>query len=68
MPVEIENRASDQKYISPKELGARFGKSAEWARSLVRNNRIEAVRKFGSIMIPITQVGRILNSAERGKV
>ena len=67
MPEEIGNRASDQTYISPKQLGARFGKSAEWARILVRNNRIEAVRKFGSIMIPITQVGRILNSAERRK-
>jgi len=68
MPEEIENRASGQTYISPKQLGARFGKSAEWARILVRNNRIEAIRELGSIMIPISQVGRILNSAERGKV
>tara|TARA_B100001057_G_scaffold263247_1_gene263405 strand:+ start:659 stop:865 length:207 start_codon:yes stop_codon:yes gene_type:complete len=68
MPEEIENRASDQQFISPKQLGARFGKSAEWARILVRNNRIEAIRELGSIMIPISQVGRIINSAERRKV
>ena len=68
MQEEIENRASDQQFISPKQLGARFGKSAEWARILVRNNRIEAIRELGSIMIPISQVGRILNSAERRKV
>ena len=57
---EVDNRT-----ISPKELGALLGKSAEWARSLVRNGRIQATKDFGYIMIPITEVDRILSEAER---
>ena len=55
----------DKLTISPKELGALLGKSAEWARSLVRNGRIKATKDFGCIMIPITEVDRILSEAER---
>jgi hypothetical protein len=67
MFTKNKNKAVYQKYISPKELGARFGKSAEWARSLVTKKRIKATKEFGSIMIPITEVGRILSCARKGK-
>ena len=59
----MDKETVDQ-YISPKQFGARFGKSAEWARILVRAKRIKAIRGFGSIMIPTTEVDRIINTAK----
>lgn len=62
---KVNNGAIDQKTISPRELGDLFGKSPRWSRKLIRENRIEAIKEFGSYMIPISEVDRILNSAER---
>ena len=61
----VNNGAIDQKTISPRELGDLFGKSPRWSRKLIRENRIQAIKEFGSYMIPISEVDRILNSAER---
>ena len=61
----VNNGAIDQKTISPRELGDLFGKSPRWSRKLIREKRIEAIKEFGSYMIPISEVDRILNSAER---
>ena len=62
---KVNNGAIDQKTISPRELGDLFGKSPRWSRKLIRENRIQAIKEFGSYMIPISEVDRILNSAER---
>ena len=62
---KVNNGAIDQKTISPRELGDLFGKSSRWSRKLIREKRIQAIKEFGSYMIPISEVDRILNSAER---
>jgi len=65
MSFNINNGGIDQKTISPTELGDLFGKSPRWSRKLIREKRIQAIKEFGSYMIPISEVDRILNSAER---
>ena len=65
MSIKINNGTIDRKTISPRELGDLFGKNARWSRKLIRKKRIQAIKEFGSYMIPISEVDRILNSAER---
>ena len=48
--------------LKTKEFGALFGKSDEWARELIRERRIRAVTGFGTHLIPVGEVNRILNN------
>jgi hypothetical protein len=44
------------------------GKDSNWVRRLIATNRIKAIRGFGEILIPSTEVDVILDSAERGGI
>tara|TARA_B100001939_G_scaffold332750_1_gene332061 strand:+ start:8188 stop:8559 length:372 start_codon:yes stop_codon:yes gene_type:complete len=48
--------------LKTKEFGALFGKSDEWAREQIRKRRIRAVTGFGTHLIPVGEVNRVLNN------
>ena len=49
-----------------RQFAAKFGKKPEWVRKLIKNNRIKAIKDFGSIKIPASEIDRIINLAEGG--
>ena len=56
----MENRLA----YSPAEFGALFGKSQAWSYRLISSKQVKVITQFGNKMIPITEVERILNSAD----
>jgi len=56
----MENRLA----YSPTEFGALFGKSKAWTYRLIYAEQVKVITQFGNKMIPVTEVDRILNSAD----
>ena len=58
-------RDSEPKALPVKAFAAQFGKDPHWVRRLVNKGKIKAIRGFGELLIPLTEVDVILDSAER---
>gem|GEM_PF-1762231 len=49
---------------SPKEFSSLFGKSQTWGYRQIYAGSVETITQFGRIMIPATEVERIIQTAE----
>ena len=58
-------RDSEPKALPVRAFAAQFGKDPHWVRRLVNKGKIKAIRGFGELLIPLTEVDVILDSAER---
>lgn len=54
------NRAA----LSPREFAASCGKHPTWAYRLLYANKIQAITALGRILIPASELERVLNLAE----
>ena len=50
--------------LSPREFAASFGKHASWAYRLLYSGKIHAITELGRILIPASELGRVLNRAQ----
>jgi len=51
--------------LSPREFAASFGKHASWAYRLLYSGKIHAITELGRLLIPATELERVLNLAQR---
>lgn len=49
---------------SPAEFSAACGKSKTWAYRLLYSGKLKAVTQFGHILIPATEMDRLLSAAK----
>ena len=59
------NRDSEPKALPVKAFAAQFGKDPHWVRRQVNKGKIKAVRGFGEMLIPMTEVDVILYSIQQ---
>jgi hypothetical protein len=59
-----EQRAVDRAAYSPAEFAASFGRHASWAYRLLYANKIRAVTELGRILIPASELERVLGLAQ----
>ena len=45
------------------QFGKRVGKNGAWTRRMVNSGKLKAIRGWGEIMIPTSELDRILDSA-----
>jgi helix-turn-helix protein len=50
--------------LSPREFAASFGKHASWAYRLLYSGKINAITELGRILIPASELERVLSLAE----
>ena len=58
--IESTSRAA----LSPREFAASCGKHPTWAYRLLYANKIRAVTELGRILIPTSELERVLSNAE----
>jgi hypothetical protein len=58
--IESTSRAA----LSPREFAASCGKHPTWAYRLLYANKIRAITDLGRILIPASELERVLNLAE----
>lgn len=54
---------SQRATLTPEEFAAAFGKQKVWAYRQCYAGRVKAITGYGNMMIPRSEIGRILNSA-----
>ncbi len=59
------NRDRKLRAMPVKAFAAQFGKDPHWVRRLVNKGKIKAIRGFGEMLIPITEVDVILDSIQQ---
>jgi hypothetical protein len=59
-----EQRTIDRAAYSPAEFAACCGKHASWAYRLLYANKIRAVTELGRILIPASELERVLGLAQ----
>jgi hypothetical protein len=59
-----ETQSASRAALSPREFAASFGKHASWAYRLLYSGKIHAITDFGRILIPTTELERVLNLAQ----
>jgi hypothetical protein len=52
---------SQRAALTPEEFAAQFGKQKIWTYRQIYAGRVKAITGFGNMMIPSTEVERILN-------
>jgi hypothetical protein len=57
------NEALDQAAYSPAHFAARFGRSPVWAYRLLYGGKVKAITGFGRILIPRSELERLLATA-----
>jgi hypothetical protein len=60
-----EVQSTSRAALSPREFAASFGKHASWAYRLLYSGKIHAITEFGRILIPATELERVVAAAER---
>lgn len=61
------NKAKDnatRRAYSMEETAAFFGKDRAWAYRQVKAGRIKAITGYGAMLVPASEIERILNSAK----
>ena len=59
-----EQQAIDRAAYSPAEFAASCGRHPTWAYRLLYANKVKAVTGLGRILIPATELERVLSEAE----
>lgn len=49
--------------LSPKSFAARFSKSETWAYRLIYAGKLQTITGLGNVMIPLSEVDRLLSLA-----
>ena len=58
--TNIKNRAA----YTPQEFASLFGREKTWAYRQLYKGRLNAIKGYGSMLIPATEVNRYLDQAE----
>jgi len=58
--IQLTNRAA----FSPAEFAAAFGRHASWSYRLMYANKIRAITELGRILIPASELERVLGLAQ----
>jgi hypothetical protein len=56
---------SERAAYSPQEFSSLFGKSQTWGYRQIYAGRVETITQFGRIMIPATEVAKIVETAAK---
>jgi hypothetical protein len=59
-----ETQSTSRAAYSPAEFAASCGKHPSWAYRLLYANKIRAVTELGRILIPASELGRVLGLAQ----
>jgi hypothetical protein len=59
------NQDSEPKALPVRAFAAQFGKDPHWIRRQVNKGKIKAIRGFGEMLIPMTEVDVILDSIQQ---
>jgi hypothetical protein len=59
-----ETQSASRAALSPREFAASFGRHASWAYRLLYANKIRAVTELGRILIPASELERVLGLAQ----
>ena len=62
--MKYELAPTNRAALSPREFAASCGKHPSWAYRLLYANKIRAVTQLGRILIPASELERVLNLAE----
>jgi hypothetical protein len=62
--MQHNNQQTSRAAYSPKEFAATCGRHPSWAYRLLYANKVRAVTELGRILIPATELQRVLNLAE----
>ena len=62
--VMRENPSTNRAALSPREFAASCGKHPTWAYRLLYANKIQAITDLGRILIPASELERVLKLAE----
>lgn len=60
-----QNEATDRKAYTVAEFAALFGRNRSWAYRQIRLGRVRAVSGYGKLLIPKSEVHRILNEQDQ---
>lgn len=63
--MPTETKPAIRAALSPREFAASFGKHASWAYRLLYRGKIHAISEFGRLLIPATELERVLTMAQR---
>ncbi len=61
---ENETVATERAAFSPREFGAKLGRSPSTVYRLLYSQKLRCITEFGRILIPASELDRVLNSAE----
>ena len=64
MTEQISDEQTELLAYSPAKFAALFGKSQTWAYRKIYSGQIKVIKSFGNMMIPASEIQRILNSAD----
>jgi hypothetical protein len=59
-----QNQSSNRAAFSPAEFAASCGRHPSWAYRLLYANKVRAVTELGRILIPASELERVLSLAE----
>lgn len=59
-----ETPSTSRAALSPCEFAKSFGKHPSWAYRLLYRGKIQAITQFGRILIPTTELERVVSTAE----
>jgi hypothetical protein len=60
-----ETQTTGRAAFSPREFAASCGKHASWAYRLLYSAKIHAITELGRILIPASELERVINLAQR---
>ena len=62
--TKIEIPLTERAALTPREFAGQFGRSQTWAYRLIYAGAIRVIRPAGALLIPYSEVNRIVNGAE----
>ena len=61
--TRLELPLTERAALTPREFAAQFGRSQTWAYRLIYAGVIRVIKPAGAILIPCSEVSRLLNGA-----
>jgi Helix-turn-helix domain len=62
--TKIEIPLTQRAALTPREFAAQFGRSQTWAYRLIYAGAIKVIKPAGALLIPRTELDRLLNGAK----
>jgi hypothetical protein len=62
--TKLEVPLTERAALTPREFAGQFGRSQTWAYRLIYAGTVRVIRPAGSLLIPRSEVGRLLNAAK----